>query len=527
MIEVVQNVIAALATSLLFCLSTAKMVGIMQQSGYKNTAFWGWLKRKDNLYFNRLSVLALCLALAAAVVSLCFSFLGTAWAVLISALPFFVLVTLYWTADETYALKVKSKRTGRWLRLWFIYYFFTSTVAYILIAVLGFLAEWNGSELYALVAYVPYAVMPLLLPSLLALANLTTGIFENAHNKKYVKGAGQVLAEAKITRVAVVGSYGKTSVKNILKTLLAEEYSVVETPASFNTPMGIAKTVLSDDFKDKEIFIAEMGARKTGDIAELCTLVRPDYALFTGVCNQHILTFGSAEAILREKSQILHSGAKKVVCGNSLIGKVGGENALFITPAQNVRLGARKTAFTLLLGEEKIEVETALLGRAAVENITLAATLCYEMGMRAEKIKEGISKLQPIEHRLQLLENNGVYILDDGYNCNIVGAENALEVLGFFEGRTCVVTPGIVEGGILEESLNNQLGGLLAKGGFDKVILVGETLVGAVKDGYKAAGGDDEKLASAKSLDEAQGLFQEWLQTGDAVLFLNDLPDVY
>lgn len=157
----------------------------------------------------------------------------------------------------------------------------------------------------------------------------------------------------------------------------------------------------------------------------------------------------------------------------------------------------------------------------------MAATLAYEMGLTAEEIQRGIAKIEPIPHRLQLIQSNGVYILDDGYNCNLVGAKAALEVLSLFEGRKCVVTPGIIECGILEEELNGELGKEIASGEFDKVILVGDTLVGAVKEGYQTAGGDLERVATVKTLGNAQALIGKWIQEGDCVLFLNDLPDTY
>ncbi len=529
MIEYLEKIVAALATSCLFCLSTVKLVGVMQQGGYKGKSFWKWLRRKDNLFFNRLSVLALCLALSTAVFSLAFSFLGREWALLLSALPFFGLTLFFRHADSKYALKVPATHTGRWRRLFAVYFFFTALFSFAFIALLNFLSVVNGSAIYALIAYVPFAFTPVLLPVYLSVANATTGIFENARNRKFVKRAGQVLDESEIIRVAVVGSYGKTSVKNILKTLLSEKYAVVETPASYNTPMGIAKTILSENFADKQIFIAEMGARKEGDIDELCSLVRPDYAIFTGVCEQHIATFGSLDGVFAEKSKIF-SSAKKVVCGNGLRARVaagGFEKAIFACETENLRLGGESTAFTLQLGEERLEVETSLLGRAAAENIALAASLCFELGLTAAEIFSGIAKLQPVPHRLQLIESNGVHILDDGYNCNIEGAQTAIEVLSLSKGNRFVVTPGIVEGGVLEESLNGRLGELLAKAALERVILVGDTLVGAVKTGYLAAQGDMQKLTLAHSLSAAQSILQKELRTGDSVLFLNDLPDVY
>ena len=529
MIEITEKIVAALVSSLLFCFGTMKMLGVMQQVGYKNTAFFKWLKRKDNLFFNRLAVLSLCLALATGITALCFSFLGVEWALLCSSLPFFVLLLCFYKADSKYALKVSAKRTERYLRLFGVYCLYTAILAYILISVLALLAEWNGSALYHCIAYVPFAVMPMLLPLLLCLANLTTRPFENGKNKKFVKRAGQVLDETKVITVGVVGSYGKTSVKNILQTILSEKYTVVVTPSSFNTPMGVAKTVFSEEFSDKQVFIAEMGARKAGDIKELCSLIKPTYGIFTGVCRQHIQTFGSLEGVYAEKSEILRCGAKKVVCGRSLQERIGESlhTVSYAGEVENLRLAGTTTTFTLSLGGERVEVTTAILGRSGAEDIALAATLAYEMGLTVEEIKRGIANVQPIPHRLQLIQENGVYILDDGYNCNIVGAQAAIEVLSSFAGRKCIVTPGIIECGVLETELNGELGKYIAKGGLDKVILIGDTLVNAVKDGYLAAGGDKEKICSAKTLSGAQTLLSEWIAAGDCVLFLNDLPDAY
>ncbi len=528
MTELLFKVVASVVSACLFCVCTFKMVGAMQQAGYKNGVFWRWLKRKDNLQYNRLAVLALCLGLSTAIVSFCFSFLGVTWSLAISAAPFVLLCLIFFWADGKYALKVKTVRTGRLCRLFGLYLFFVAVVGYLLIALLGFLKDWNGSELYGLISYVPFAVMPLLLPALLCLANAVTGVFENARNKKFVKRAGTVLNETEIIRVGIVGSYGKTSVKNILKTLLSEKYTVLETPASYNTPVGIAKTVFSDEFTNKQVFIAEMGARKSGDISQLCALVKPDYAIFTGVCEQHIETFGSIENVLKEKGEILQCGARKVICGNSLRGAVEeNENTAFACATKDVKTVLTGTQFVLTLGDEEIAVNTKLLGVGAVENVALAATLAHEMGLSTTEIARGIEKLQPVPHRLQLLENNGVYILDDGYNCNIVGAKAALSVLGTHAGRKCVVTPGIVECGILEEQINEELGEALAAANADLVILIGQTLVQPVKGGYLQAGGVEEKLQSALTLADGQKLLAEWVQAGDAVLFLNDLPDVY
>ena len=523
------RIIASVATAVLLCCGTRAMIGAMQQGGYKNTLFFRWLRRKDNLFFNRLAVLALCLFLAPAVTSLCFSFLGTEWALICSAVPFLGLCFVFaWTAGK-YALKVPLNNTGRSNRLFVFYLILTAAVGYGFIYFLAWLSEKNGSYIYSLIAYLPFAIMPMILPLILGLANGILSVFENARNKKFVKRAGQVLDECEITRVGVVGSFGKTSVKNILKTLLSEKYAVVETPASYNTPMGIAKTVFSKDFADKQIFIAEMGARKQGDIAQLCALVKPDYAIFTGVCQQHIGSFGSLEKVFLEKSEILKCGAKTVVCGNSLREYIQDEFpcVVYADEAKDLALQATKTSFTLPINGVETAVETALLGEGGAENIALCVKLCESLGMTTEEIARGIRKILPIPHRLQLIESGGVYILDDGYNCNPRGAKMAIDALCRFENKKCVVTPGIIECGVLEESINAELGAYLAKADLDEVILVGETLVTAVKNGYLSAGGDGAKLRFVKTLDGAKPILAEFLGAGDAVLFLNDLPDAY
>jgi UDP-N-acetylmuramoyl-tripeptide--D-alanyl-D-alanine ligase len=363
---------------------------------------------------------------------------------------------------------------------------------------------------------------------LLVVANAVTSVFENARNAKFIKKAEQVLAQTDTIKIAVVGSYGKTSVKNILATILKEKYEVLATPESYNTQMGVAKTIMQMQ-KKPQIFIAEMGARKQGDIAELCKMVKPDYAIFTGVCPQHIATFKNIQSVYAEKSEIIKCGAK-TVCGANLKDWLGNEENAFLVDENAVRdinLQATKTQFVLDLDGEALQVETTLLSYSAVENIQLVATLCKMLGMTVTEIAQGIKKLQPVPHRLQLTQNNGVYILDDGYNANIKGAKEALQTLARFEGRKCVVTPGLVECGVLEEELGLELGKAIALAGLDKVILVGETLVGAVKNGYVSAGGAQDNLTIVKSLAQAQETLKAWVQTGDCVLFLNDLPDVY
>ena len=119
-----------------------------------------------------------------------------------------------------------------------------------------------------------------------------------------------------------------------------------------------------------------------------------------------------------------------------------------------------------------------------------------------------------------------MYILDDAYNCNIRGAKIALNALKRFAGNQYVITPGIVETGVLQQEINGELGEELAKAGLAKVVIVGSTQAKVIVDGYQRAGGDADALKLAPSLEKAVELLQGELSAGDCVLFMNDLPDV-
>lgn len=537
--ETLIGIAAAVLSACLFFMATIKLQGVLQQGNYKNHALFKWLFKKENPYMGRLSLWAGMCLLLCALTLVCFSFGGAKLSKALSAIPFLLVSALFIYADGKRALKVSLKKTSRIKRLSAVYLLLLLCFNYAVIAVLSFLAKAVGGEIFAFVCYLPFLVAPLFLPLVLALANLIDGVYENARNKKFVKTAKKALLQSSALKIAVVGSYGKTSVKNILKDILSVKYKTIATPESYNTPLGIAKTVHSEEFQNAEVFVAEMGARKAGDIQELCSIVQPDYAIFTGVCAQHIQTFGSVENVFQEKCEIIKSSAKKIICGEQLKERVLSADFLseeekakcvFVRlddTVEDVRFESTFTSFSLKIDERKISVETKLLSAPAVENICLATTLLKELSLSIEELEKGIALIEPIPHRLQLMQANGVYILDDAYNTSEVGARRAIQALERFGGKKIIVTPGIVETGVLEREINFALGKEIAKSNVDECVLVGETLVKAVKDGFLSEDGKEENIRIFPTLEKAQAWLSENLNQGDCVLFLNDLPDVY
>ncbi len=530
---IVEYVAVSLAAALLYALCTRRLLGALQQAGYDGAFYGRWTHKKGNMVYSRYILLAFLIALAMLVFGICFSFAGD-WAAYIALVPIPGFVAVYCAADRR-ALKVPLRPTRRVGRIFAVNALLLFAVCFVLVLAANAAAYYTGAAIVAHLRYLPLSVLPILLPVLLRPAAAIERPYARARNKKYIAAAAQKLAAAKCVKIGITGSFGKTSVKNFLAEMLSERYSVVMTPASYNTPMGIAKAVEGAQLCGADFFLAEMGARRTGDIAQLCELVRPDHCILTGICPQHLETFRSMEALVAEKAEILR-GTKEG--GTAVIGRDGHTDALSAPQlhcvrvgeeepfgAKNIRLSADGAEFSLALGGVCTEVRTRLLGRHSVHDLALAAAMAYRLGVPREEIAHAAAQMGHVPHRLQPIQSGGVTVLDDAYNANPAGAACALEVLRLFPGRKFVVTPGIVELGVLEESENRALGERLA--GLDGVLLVGETLVLPVKEGYLAAGGDLAALKIVPTLAKAQEALAQLLKEGDTVLFLNDLPDIY
>lgn len=516
----------ALFFASLLTLALFKPLGVLQSCGYRNREFFRWAGRKSNLIFSRFSLLALSSALCCAVMALCFSF-AKAYADIVSLAAYLIFFVLYVFADARYSFRGGAVLTPRFKRLLIAVWLVLALVTYILASLLNFADYVWGEKFFSYLKYCALAAVPLAALPLAAFANLITLIWEKPINSSFVKKAKSKLSASDITVVGITGSYGKTGVKNILKTILSKKYEVLATPASYNTPLGIARTVNGNDLPAGGVFIAEMGARNVGDIKELCALCPPDWSIITGICAQHLESFKSLEAIISTKGEIIPATKNDCFVAADAYGyfKDAGGKVKACDCVSDVVSDCTGTGFTLTLGGGSVKVKTKLLGAHSAANIGLCAQAAYALGVSLNDIAAAIGELEFTEHRLQLLEANGVNILDDGYNSNVEGAKAAIKVLRSFGGNKICVTPGLVELGVLEESENRQLGCELV--GLDYIILVGETLVEAVRNGYLEAGGDAEKLTVVPTLQIAQDKIAQIIKKGDCVLFLNDLPSKY
>lgn len=523
--QIAMNVVYSVAISLCFLFSSLFLSGALQQSGYQNKKFFRWFFQKENMAKHRFTLGFLLAFFSSAFLALCFCFLPTFVSNVLSLAAIFFFALAFLLSGEKYALKVPLAKTARMKRLLVAEFLVLAIFHYAFISLLNVAAFLLQNVLSDVFKYVPLSLTFLLLPYLLALANGILSPFEKAKNKKYIARASKKMKESGAQIIGITGSYGKTSVKNCLATILSEKFQVIATPSSFNTPIGIAKCVNESSLQGVDFFLAEMGAKNVGDIEELCALYPPTYGIITGVCEQHLQTFQTLENIIAEKSVLKECASLGTATPLSLTEEsdkiVFGEKIFEISEVEE---GIDGTSFALTWDGETTKLTTRLLAAHSAKNIALAVAIAAAVGLKREEILSGVNKIQEVEHRLQKIQSGGVTILDDAYNANVLGARDAVAVLKKFPKNRFVVTPGIVELGVLEKEKNFLLGKELV--GVERVILVGETLVLPVRDGYLSAGGNPECITLVRTLEKAKELLSLELKEGDTVLFLNDLPDV-
>lgn len=507
-------------------LALVRQYQMLQQNSYFATRYFGWLKSS----FTPLTYILKGILLALAV-----------WAAFMpentlkNSLIVFSAASLYfgWRAFSLNQGSIKKLvYTARIKRM-----FALSTTILIALSAIGVLSSPKLQTLCFLLA-----VILVLVPELLCLISLLALIpCEKLIAKYYINDAKKLLASLKDVKVVgITGSYGKTGTKYILSRILSEKYNVLCTPESYNTPMGVVRTIREKLRADTEIFVCEMGAKNVGDVKEICDIVNPDHALITSVGPQHLETFKSIQNVYKTKFELSDAVAKKdgitLANGDNKIIKdnkansttLYGTDKSLLFRAENITADRSGSCFDLVLGEERISVSTKLLGKHNVLNIVGAAAMAYSLGVSPKQIAFAISRLNPVEHRLELKSSiGGSLLIDDAYNANPEGCIEAVNVLNSFVGLTkVIITPGLVELGDKEYEYNKALGKAAAEV-CDKIIFVGIKRSGPLVDGALENGFNKNNLFVADSFMQAMEIYSSFADKNTVVLLENDLPDNY
>lgn len=393
-------------------------------------------------------------------------------------------------------------------------------------------------------AWIGYAVLfagYFLIPLLVLLANLICAPIEALVRRYYINDAKKTLAECpELCVVGITGSYGKTSMKFFLTTILKRKYNVLMTPESYNTPMGVVKTVRGSLRGYHEIFVCEMGAKKVGEIKELCDIVSPRHGIVTSIGPQHLESFRTVENVIKTKFELcsnLNGGKAFVNIDNEYIrenrpaGTVTyGTSADADYRATVLSVDRSGTSFSVAYPDgESVEFKTALIGGHNVVNLCGAVAMADFLGVSKSEAVEGVAHISPVPHRLQLLEKGGVTVIDDAFNSNPSGCKAALDALALFnDSYKVIVTPGMVELGQKEAELNTVFGTQIAAV-CDYAVLVGEKRSEPIMKGLLSAGFDKEKIFVASDVNT--GIAKAYSVSPDrserVILLENDLPDNY
>jgi len=395
----------------------------------------------------------------------------------------------------------------------------------------------------------------LMAPVWLMAGNLLMYPVETILRQRFQRQAQQVLNRIRPRVIGITGSYGKTTTKNYLSEILSSRYRTYATPKSYNTLMGISLAInrdLADDYSI-EYFVCEMAMYGPGEIAKLCEFVPPDVSIVIEVGPQHLERAGSIENIAKAKYEIIQGlrpdGVGIFNWDNDYIKEMIRRGypqhriavSRVLSPAEARQEGVRfiaqdineeldGLAFTVMdvnTGQREA-FSTPLVGIHNVTNLLLATAAAVNEGLSLRDVAYRVRTLQPAESRLvRQVADGGIIIINDSYSANPVGAVSALKVLGMQPGeRKVLITPGMIELGDLHKTENKRLGQLAPLYATD-IILVGEKQTKPVQEGILSTDFPPDRLHIVSTLSEATRWYQQNLRSGDAVLFLNDLPDTY
>lgn len=518
---VITQIISFLALLSYIIAKCRREVHMFQQNSYFISRYWKWWNDNRTKAISKTDVLGL----------VCAAFLlntDNIYLTLLFALIYGTGAYLLWTRKEKKAL-VYTPRARRLLIVTIAVYLLKFTaISLIVPQYFWFVVPVIGFLSFAIAMFSAWVLTPV----------------ENSINNGFVKDARKKLKSMPGLKViGITGSYGKTSVKHFVARILAEKYNVLHTPGSVNTTLGVVRIIREQLKPTHEIFIAEMGAKKMGDVRELCELVEPDIAILTAIGPEHLDTFGDMKNVQKGNFELPESLGKDGFAlmnadyelvkeynkTNTGLLWYGLQDSFSDYSARNIQYTPGGMTFDFIhQGNVVIELETKLLGEHNVSNIVAACAVAMELNVEPGKIAYAVRNLQSVQHRLEVKRfANGLTVIDDAFNSNPMGAAMAVDVLGKISGnKKIIVTPGMIELGELEFEANKIFGTQIAAV-CDFTILVGPKQTLPIQEGLKEAGYPASKLFIARNLNEAIAKVNEIAVSGDVVLYENDLPDTY
>lgn len=338
-----------------------------------------------------------------------------------------------------------------------------------------------------------------------------------------------------LTSIAIAGSYAKTSTRSILYHVLSEKFSVLQPQENYNTPIGIAKTILFSLTSKHQIFLTELGEYYRGDIRNLVRFVSPDYKILTPIGYAHLGKFKTQDNLENGLLELLTTNPKsdslcvstnkKIVLSHQIpTTKLDWYGDDDIVSSTVTRSG---TEFTSPRYSDQ-PIYIPLFGKHNAINTLPAFWIGKKLGISNQEIINRLSTIPYIPHRLEPthVENN-ILLLDNGYNANPGSSRESLAVLEAMNGSQKIIcTPGFVDLGTYQEKENEEFGKNIAKI-CDLCIVITSVNHDAIIKGLLLGGMKKDSIISANSEIEGMNAIKERLLPSAVVLFENSVPQLY
>ncbi|MBP6962165.1 hypothetical protein KBB49_01365 [Candidatus Saccharibacteria bacterium] len=354
--------------------------------------------------------------------------------------------------------------------------------------------------------------------------------------KRLVSQATKIFQEHKAVKIAVLGSYGKTTYKEMLATALSEGKNIAVTPGNMNVSVSharFAKKLTGDE----DVIIVEFGEGEPGDIARMAKMLEPDYAVITGLAPNHLDLYpnlaGVAVDLLSiydfvELEDVFVNGESKML-QSYLPANAQSYTAegLLDWKTNNIDVSVTGLKFNIVNGEKTIKVNSELLGRHQVAPLSSVVVLADKLGLNLKTIEKGISKTKPYEHRMQPRLVQGAWLIDDTYNGNLEGLQAGLKLLSELPAkRKWYVTPGLVDQGSETDNVHVELGKSIAECNPNIVVLMENSVRPIIQKSMEDNGFSGELRVEKNPLEFYTNI-EHLVAVGDIVLMQNDWTDNY
>lgn len=452
-------------------------------------------------------------------------------------------IQLWYVKEYRFDRMLIHLRTRQGKRLWFIRFRLppfspkTLVIALASLGVFSFVLFQLPLPLFIKLVVIDLGSFPLTV-ILVLLVGLPTRLY---HAYLITKAVNKLRNHKPMVVIGITGSFGKTSTKEYLAAILSVRFQVLKTPASKNSPIGIAETVLAQLQPQHEIFVVEMGAYKRGEIAKMAGMVRPQIGIITAVNAQHQDLFGTLATTTRAKYELIQGldgqGLGIFNADNVHVREMAGwarragrrvwcysaQKPTSQVKAQRWFTAVNLTADLHALdcevndGKQQFKLRAQVVGEHQVSNVLAAVAAAVACGMKFSEAVTACGRIVPVEKVLQIMPGiKGATFIDDTFNNNPDAAKAALAVLAKTQGRKFLVFQPMIELGRFTAQAHAQVGREAGKI-CDAIILTNDNFSSDFLTGAKQAGGVDK--VQILSRDNARHYLQNQLKTGDTVLF--------